>query len=318
MRSAPRPCCPGAGAGARRAVLLAALWAVSVTGGAEARASRVHDLTPGYWRFLAKARRAPEAAQALWTRYYFVPNARILQDVQCPKLASGGLQPEDLRGLITLAPAMRAAGLSLARKLPGALARFDTAFPDNRWRGDIYVMVSLGCFDGRAQTIGGKPAMLLGPDVIARTGNSEPTVLLTHELFHLYHRQFFAPKGGPLWASLWTEGLATHASAVLSPGASLEALLLPRAMTEAVDRDRARLVADLTRHLDESGSRAETLYFRTDDRTEPVPPRAGYYLGLLAARRLAARGHSVATMAHWDAATAEAKLRQALAELATP
>lgn len=290
-------------------------WLCLAAAPASAERSRIHDLTPGFWTFLAKAQREPDAAQALWTRHYFRPNAAVLRDVECPGLASGSLSPQDLPALLSLTPTMRAAQASLTRDLPGALARFDRKFDDNSWHGDIYIMVSLGCFDGRAQSVGGKPAMLLGIDVIARTGNTEPTVLLTHELFHLYHRQFFKPEGNPLWARLWSEGLATYASDILNPDSSLEALLLPRTMTVAVDRDRARLAADLASHLDESGSRAETLYFRTDDRTEPVPPRAGYYLGLLAVRILASQGHSMSEPAHWDAPTAKVQLRRALAEL---
>ncbi len=279
------------------------------------RERRIRDLTPDYSAFLTKAQRNPGDAQALWTRYYFLPNAALFRDVQCPGLASGKLARQDLADLLSLAPRMKEASTGLRHDLPEALARFEQTFPDNRWHGDIYIMVSLGCFDGRAQRIGGKPAMLLGTDVIARTGNTQPTVLLTHELFHLYHRQFFEPKGDPLWASLWTEGLATYASEALNPGATLEAMLLPTAMTQAVDRDRARLAAALSSHLDESGGRAETLYFRTDDRTEPVPPRSGYYLGLLTVRSLAEDGHTLKEMAHWDAATAEKHLRRALLDV---
>lgn len=279
----------------------------------QAPASRLHDLMPSYWRFAAAATKHPEAAQQAWTRDYYAPNRAVLADLQCSLLASGKLPPARTAELARIEPGMRAATAALRRDLPGALARFDRALPDNRWHGDIYLLVSLGCFDGRAQSIGGKPAMLLGADVLAATGNRAPAVLLTHELFHLYHRQFFQPEGDPIWASLWSEGLATYASGELNPGASLEALLLPRALVDAVDKDRARLAADLAAHLDESGTRAETLYFRTDDRTEPVPPRAGYYLGLLAVRELAGKGYSLTDMAHWNAETARERVQQALA-----
>ncbi|MDX2209023.1 MAG: hypothetical protein SFV20_01545 [Sphingopyxis sp.] len=294
--------------------LLLAFALASMSGStAAAKPSRVHNLMPDYWRFVAEAKRHTDAAQAAWTRYYFAPNRALLSDIQCPLLASGRFPADRLAALDKLAPAMRQATRTLRAKLPAALARFDHIFPDNRWHGDVHILVSLGCFDGRAQTIGGTPAMLLGTDVLAMTGNTAPTVLLSHEAFHLYHRQFFKSEGDPLWADLWSEGLATYASGEVNPGSSPEALLLPRAMTEAVDRDRARLVADLTSHLDDSKTRAETLYFTTDDRTEPVPPRAGYYLGLLAVRELASKGYSLAEMAHWNAATTRERVRQALA-----
>lgn len=273
--------------------------------------SRVRNLMPDYWRFLDRAKQMPAGSQQAWTQYYFKPNQKILADVQCPTLASGRL-PVSGSQLARLESSMRRASATLSVTMPAALERFDRYFPDNAWRGNIYIMSSLGCFDGRAQSIAGQPVMLLGIDVIASTDNPDPAVLLTHELFHLYHRQHFKPQNDRLWVSLWSEGLATYASEVLNPGASTKALLLPGALMDAVDRDRAKLVADLASKLDESNGRAETLYFRTDDRTEPVPPRAGYYLGLLVARAIAAQGYDLRTMARWDALTAEPLIRSAL------
>lgn len=83
--------------------------------------------------------------------------------------------------------------------------------------GSIDVSSSLGGFDGRAQSIGWQPALLLGTDVVALTGKPAPTVLLTDELFHLYRRQFFKPAGDPLWSSRWSEPLATCAFVLLYP-----------------------------------------------------------------------------------------------------
>lgn len=301
----------------RYSVFSAIALVAAITSTNAASGQRVHDLTPGYWKFLAEAKRSPFQVQQAWTRHYFGPNRKVLAYVQCPLLASGRLPLSGAVQGIWFESTMRQATIALRKTLPQALRRLRTRFPDNTWRGDIYIMSSLGCFAGRAQSVNGRQAMLLGIDVIASTGNTNPTVLLTHELFHLYHQQFFKPTADPLWAKLWSEGLATYASETLNPGATLKALALPDDMVKAVDRDRARLVADLASHLNERDSRAVTLYFRTDRRTEPVPPKAGYYLGLLVVRLLVSQGHNVTEMAHWNAAMAETQVRQSLLTLRT-
>lgn len=292
-------------------------WALLTPGAVSAqRATPITDLTPDFWRFYEAAASNPAGAPTAWRDLYYGPNSAILAQVNCPPLAGGTLPETQWRASQRLAPHMREASAVIARALPEGLDLFGRTFPEFRWGGRVYVMWSAFCFDGRAQIINGEPSILLGVDVLASTGNRNATALVLHELFHVHHGATFAPDRRRLWHSLWREGLATYAARTLAPKASLKEQLLPPELIAAVDKDRARLAADLLTRLDDEGGRAQTLYFRTDDRTEPVPPRAGYYLGLLVAEQLAASGNDLATMTKWDAETAGSRVRHALSALA--
>jgi hypothetical protein len=93
-------------------------------------------------------------------------------------------------------------GRYLPQKLTVAQSRFLEMFPDMQWAGDIYVMASGYCFDGRAQLIQGRSAVLFGVDVMVHFGEQELVPIMDHELFHRYHHDFFdfeGSSGYPLW-----------------------------------------------------------------------------------------------------------------------
>jgi hypothetical protein len=213
-------------------------------------------------------------------------------------------------------PAIRAIVAGLAQQLEEANDRFLKTFPDMRWSGDVYVMASGYCFNGRAQMIQGRSALLFGVDAIAALGQKDLIPGMQHELFHRYHRQFFdfeASSAYPLWTTLWAEGMATYVAEQLNPSASeLDLSQLPLGMVRQVDDRRAELAADFLRRFESTAEKDATVYFNNINSKDPVvPARAGYQLGVLMVRELS-KQYSVLTMAHWSQSEAKPRVREAL------
>ncbi len=122
---------------------------------------------------------------------------------------------------------------------PVILDRFCQAYPEFvPSKAKIYLMLSLCRFDAKIPSQH-PDSLLIGLDGLARFhGTDAPLgVILSHELFHLYHFQVSPlpknPDDLPLYRLLWQEGLAVYASQQLNPGASLgDVLLDPRLATE--------------------------------------------------------------------------------------
>jgi hypothetical protein len=213
-------------------------------------------------------------------------------------------------------PAIRTIAAHLGPKLDAARRSFLQMFPDMRWAGDIYVMASGYCFDGRSQAIQGRSALLFGVDTMAALGQKDPIPVMHHELFHRYHRTFFefeASRDYPLWTALWAEGLATHVARELNPAASeLDRGMVPLGMVGQVDARRAELAADFLRRFASTAQHDATVYFNDTNSKDPVvPARAGYELGALVARELA-KQYPIQTLAHWSQADAKAHIRSTL------
>ncbi|MDT7816949.1 MAG: hypothetical protein QOJ42_6865, partial [Acidobacteriaceae bacterium] len=100
-------------------------------------------------------------------------------------------------------------------------AKFLNAFPDfHSSRARIYLMLSMFRFDGKIPH--DNPGMLLlGLDGLAKFHGADARlpVILSHELFHVYHFQVNPlPRDVDqieLYRLIWQEGLATYVSQVL-------------------------------------------------------------------------------------------------------
>lgn len=226
------------------------------------------------------------------------------------------MRPYYLPELPQSVPAIRTIVSGLGQKLDAANERFLRTFPDMQWSGDVYVMASGSCFDGRAQPIQGRSALLFGVDTMAALGQRALIPVMQHELFHRYHRTFFeyeASGAYPLWTSLWAEGLATYVAAELNPSASeLDRGMVPLGMIARVNERRAQLAADFLRRFESTRPQDVTIWFNDTNSKDPVvPARAGYQLGALVAGELA-KQYSLQTMAHWSQADAKPKIRATL------
>ncbi|MCW3798737.1 hypothetical protein OMW55_13055 [Sphingomonas sp. BN140010] len=145
----------------------------------------------------------------------------------------------------------------------------------------IYLVVSLGEFDGATRTLPGsdKPLLMFGADMIAKYhGDGDARAFVQHELFHIYHAQRF-PGCKDNWCSLWEEGLATHVAATLNPGASDADLLLtvPEPIRPAVEAHRTEAVCAVVERLD--GDRDAKALFTFSRLSPHLPPRFGYLVG---------------------------------------
>ena len=285
---------------------------------------RIHDLMPDFWKFWAAAQGQPVSRQAeLWQTIYVNPHRALFDDLAAacreeydPAWARAHYFPD----LPKIVPGMHAADSDLPPKLSAARQHFLRMFPDMRWSGDVYLMASAYCFNGRAQTIAGHEAILLGIDTRVALGQKDPIPDMTHELFHRYHYQFFDFKpssGYPLWTTLWAEGMALYVAERLNPKASdADLSLFPIGMPRRVDGRRQELAADFLKVFSATDEADARKWFNDDDSKDPViPARAGYELGALVAREIAQR-YSIQTMAHWSRSQAQPRIRAALLSIA--
>lgn len=199
-----------------------------------------------------------------------------------------------------------------------AISSFTETFPDFHSIGHIYLLHSLGEMDGGTRTIRGQNFLIFGADMIARIypqGQTRP--FFHHELFHVYHAQFFSDCD-PLWCSLWQEGLAVYVAAQLNPGADDNQLTLtfPEPIRPAVDADPPRAICAVSALLMSTRHEDYSRVFFGNAHLDGLPPRVGYYVGYLAVRE-AARTHSLQDLAHLSHEQALPVLQAALAGLAT-
>ena len=186
---------------------------------------------------------------------------------------------------------------------------------DFRPATDFYLTFSFS-FRGKAVGVGGRDVLALGLEYFhGAEAERQIRITLAHELFHLYHFQFFSASGG-LYRSLWTEGLATYASAVVVPGFNRSVYLgFPGPKMDRCHELLPLLAADLKKNMGQSDRRLERLYFGAEDNDTKVPPESGYYVGLLIVERLA-KEYGLAKMARLDKDTVYRLLATELDRLA--
>ncbi len=206
---------------------------------------------------------------------------------------------------------------SFAAMLDPARAAFVGAFPDLGPMNDVYLLHSLGEMDGGIRTIGGRRYLVFGADVMARLyAPGEERPFFHHELFHVYHAQFFTGCAA-VWCALWSEGLAVRASEFLNPGATDAQLLLdmPRPIRAEVEARRRDAVCAVRARLDSSAPDDYAPLFTGRKALDGLPPRFAYYVGYLAARE-AGRTRSMTELAHLRTEDVRPVLEAALASLA--
>jgi hypothetical protein len=297
---------------------------LSPTFAAPAADFTIHNFMPEFWQFWQAAENQPVERQAeLWQSLYVSKHQAVFDDLAGPckdQFDPAWARTRYFPKLPKIVPAMRDATENLPEKLAATRTRFLGLFPDMHWAGDIYVMASGYCFNGRAQTIQGRGAILFGMDATVALGQKDMSPGMTHELFHRYHMQFFdfqPSKNYPLWTVLWGEGMAQYVCEQLNPTASeIDLSHLPVGMVQKVDARRRELAADFLKKFDSTQETDAKIWFNDMRSQDPVvPARGGYELGVLVARELAKR-YSVQTMAHWSQSQARPKIQAALVAIA--
>jgi hypothetical protein len=188
------------------------------------------DLMPDFWHAYARAEGAADRVQALHDSF-FAPHHDIY--------AAAGLKPrpERIARWLPDFDAMAADVQRIVADFPAIHAahaeRFAEAFPDfDHTRAPIYLLPSLFAFDGHLEPRDGQLPLFIGADGLVRYHGTSPdlAVFLDHESFHLYQSQV-APEvmldpAPPVYAMLWTEGVASYVSERLNPDAALLHVLL--------------------------------------------------------------------------------------------
>lgn len=198
-----------------------------------------------------------------------------------------------------------------------AIASFEARFGQMRGYPPVYLLHSLGEFDGGTREIGGRTLLLFGADMIVRYhAGDDLRPFFHHELFHLMHQRTF--KDCPqAWCSLWTEGLAVYVAASLNPKATDSELLLvqPEPIRAAVERDRKAAVCAVVQRLDSTAEVDQQALFSFGRLAADLPPRFGYYVGYLAAAE-AGKHRSLSELAKLDNAAVRPLLERSLRSLA--
>jgi hypothetical protein len=291
---------------------------------APAASFTIHDFMPDFWKFWQAAENQPVERRAqLWQSLYVNKHQAVFDDLAGPckdQYDPAWANARYFPNLPKIVPAMRDATNNLPEKMGAAQDRFLRMFPDMQWAGDVYVMASGYCFTGRAQSIQGRGAILLGMDARVALGLKDLAPTMAHELFHRYHRPYFDYEGSsnyPLWTLLWAEGMAQYVAEELNPGASdADLVRVPIGIVQRVDSKRQELAADFLKRFDSREEMDAKIYFNDTNSKDPfVPARAGYQLGVLIVRDLA-KQYPIQTMAHWSQSEVRPKIRQALAAIA--
>jgi hypothetical protein len=203
---------------------------------------------------------------------------------------------------------------SLPVDLRAAVVEFRRTFPDFVLRRPVYVICSMGAFDGAVREVNGQSALLFGPDTIAsfRPPGFNLRPFLEHELFHVHHEALHPGTPETIASSLWEEGLATYVSDALNPGATHEEI----SVSDDLIRRATPLIPELSRkllqHLDDPADGETYGYFFLGplDRTD-VPARNGYLIGWKIARELA-RSRSLAELARMPPEQAKSEVARVL------
>jgi hypothetical protein len=288
--------------------------------------AKIIDIMPRYWAFRESTKTADSATvRAAFHRIVIGEDSTVYQNFSDgPSDATLGRY---LRNIGQYEPAMRIVHERLRRDLPDFIGRFGIAFPDARWDSTtFYLMPWFFVSDaggGSPPTMG--HVMIFGVDGIARShgANADLAPLFFHELFHVYQSMVNvradvpgrARARTPLWELVWNEGLATYVSGRLSPSSLPADVIMDTVSLRQAERRLPELARDLRIHLDSTSQHTFSLYMSAATRSaEEPPPRAGYYVGMLIAAKLA-KTYSLSELARLQGPTLRAAIESALRDL---
>lgn len=200
---------------------------------------------------------------------------------------------------------------------PSAVDSFEAEFGPVPYQQPVYLLVSLGEFDGATRSLPQGEVLLFGADMIAQYhARNDVRPFFHHELFHIYHSPRFT-SCSKLWCSLWSEGLATHVAATLNPGATDAELLLtiPEPIRPEVEKDIKPAVCAAWQRLDSEKSEDRRALFSFQRLGPGIPPRAGYLIGQWVAADLG-KNRSLKELAEMDGEPLRADIEAALRRMA--
>jgi hypothetical protein len=277
------------------------------------------DLFPGFFQFwkeadaISRPRRAERYIELVIQPHVDLFNG-FTGDVSAERVTRylGQVEP--------LVPAIETLHSWVAKEFPKKAAGFQKSLPDFHWRGSVVFMPNLFGFNAGTGSIGGIDFLVLGLDTIARMDGprADLSVLMTHELFHVYHRSFHPEWEGasrgkdiPLYRLVWGEGLATYASQRLNPEADVATILGSATLASSCQERLKPLARVLLENLDTTEKKPFMEWMSGQARASDVPGRAGYYFGWRIATALGRGELSLGGLARLgDAAVRKAMARE--------
>jgi hypothetical protein len=318
------------GTGPVRATRVAALALALLAPGAAAAAASACPIRDSFGDFLALADRvkalSPTEQLDAFHGSFLGANLALYTPEAVGLTPGSALDARAVKTIsaVTVSPAAAQSHAALLAVLPGVETRFAAAFPDFRCVFPIYIAPTFGMLDGAGRMVAGEPALVLGPDTIARVErHAQLPVLISHELFHRYHFQAAGFSDDPgdrqaIWRALWAEGLATYVSGRLNRDHPMADVLMSGDLAARAPALTARIAQGVAPQLDAIDHDTYATYFEggvaAADR-QGLPYRSGYYLGYRVAEILARR-HSLDELAHLQGPALRAEIGAAVAELA--
>ena len=307
-----------------RRVLVAGLIASGAARNAASaeRAGGVIDLMPGFWRVMDAT---PHGTPADWAQRiandYLRPNGVVFEAAGLGKITPARIE-RWLGQVEPLLPAIRKLDGDIDAIWSANMQVFRKAFPAFDPKiSPTYFMPSFFSFDAHLEPHRGVLPLFVGLDGIVRYhgAGANLAVLLSHELFHCEHAQrspsVALEDPERIYKVLWAEGLATYVSERMNPKASrLDVLLDGKRLDAQGDAYVPAMAKALSDSLDSTAS-ADYARFFSAGYEGAWPPRGGYLVGLLIARRLG-RTRSLASLAALPAPQVRTLMAAELARLA--
>jgi hypothetical protein len=252
----------------------------------------VYDLIPDLLNFLRIAPEEKESRARLFAQSVIQPHPEVYDRPQIFKTDNASLE-QYLGVLPTYLPAIKQIHDRFQAQYEPIEANFLKEFPDfDCSKARVYLMLSLFRFDGKIPH-DNPHLLLLGLDGLAKFHGADTrlSVILSHELFHVYHFQVNPlPRNIDdiaLYRLVWQEGLATYVSKELNPDASLADILLDPRLAQEGPRYIPVVARDLLKQL-ESEDDATAARYLSYWRGGQIPARMGYLIGYEIARKVAA------------------------------
>jgi hypothetical protein len=298
----------------------------------ESKPYRLHNAMPAYWEFLRQdAGAEPEAAPKRFATSVVGPHREVFTAVAAGWLSERNLD-RWIRSLQGQAEQLRRVEREFPTRLEKAWRRFEHQAPDLKAGAQVYLLpaprLAVG---GAVRPLKDVDLVVFGAEEIATTLGTKTAfdVLVHHELTHLYHMQMnaemrtmiaevylppYAAGRAKLYQVLWLEGLAVYTSKLLNPSAPDKEVLLSEHVAAAVKARWPRLGADMRDHLDSSRKADIDRYLFDSDSGKSIPRRAGYFVGMLVAERLA-RDYSYAKLCRLAGPKLRQEIERALRDL---
>lgn len=308
--------------------------ALLLAGAAPALAAEAPSITTSFTEFWSAAKGKPFLQQeSAWNRDIEAPRRDIYDAVVWEKQHDPYWQARRqlwLRARFARYPALAADIPVEVRALQEAIAkqsiRFKTLFPNAAPHPPITIVLAPN-FDAKSGVLrNGEPVLAFAADSLLLE-HATLDIVVPHELFHLYHAQHAGIRNdgvmpdANLTLPLFEEGLATYVSGELSPGHADGELLLENELgaiptSQLPEIARLFLVDARSKAIDPQHPDIFKRWFNAAPKPyqQGLPNRSGYWLGLQVIRYLR-RAHTLAQIAEWSPAQADAQVMAALQQI---